>query len=123
MGAIRAFFLFQMKMYTVLKNQNRWRFLQWKGRFGLGQITGHPGRFGSEPQCSAQAWLAGPQAWLAGPQAWLAGPQAWLAGPQAWLGGPEGGRTNVRMDGKSPHSTGLHPLSGPLPKNYMRCGE
>ena len=52
MGAIRAFFLFQMKMYTVLKNRNRWRFLQWKGRFGLGQITGQPGRFGSEPQCS-----------------------------------------------------------------------
>ena len=53
MGAIRAFFLFQMKMYTVLKNRNRWRFLQWKGRFGLGQITGLPVRFGSNPQCSA----------------------------------------------------------------------
>ena len=66
-----------------------------------------------------EGWdLAG---WLAGPQAWLAGPQAWLAGPQARLDGPEGGtdgRMNVRMNGrKSPHSTGLHPLSGPLPKN------
>ena len=53
-------------------------------------------------------WLAGPQICLSGPQAWLAGPQAWLAGSQAWLDGPEGGTdgwTNVRMDGKSPHST------------------
>ena len=53
--------------------------------------------------------------------------QAWLAGPQAWLvGSPRGGtyvhtygQTNVRTDertnGKSPHSTGLRPLSGPLP--------
>ena len=35
-----------------MKNQNQWRFLQWKVRFGLGQITGLPVRFGSEPQCS-----------------------------------------------------------------------
>ena len=53
------------------------------------------------------------------PPGWLAGPQAWLAGPQAWLDGPEGGRTDGRTDGrtygKSPHSTGLCPLSGPLP--------
>ena len=44
--------------------------------------------------------------------------QGWLAGPQAWLDGPEGGtdgRTNERTNGKSPHSTGLRPLSGPLP--------
>ena len=61
-----------------------------------------------------QAWLAGPQAWLAGPQAWLAGPQAWLDGPQAWPDGPEGG-TYGRTNGKSPHSTGLRPLPGPLP--------
>ena len=50
--------------------------------------------------------------------AWLAGPQAWLAGLKAWLDGP-GERTDERMDGrtdgKSPHSTGLRPLSGPLP--------
>ena len=46
-------------------------------------------------------WLAGPQIWLAGPQVWLVGPQAWLAGPQAWLDGQT----------KSPHSTGLCPLS------------
>ena len=49
--------------------------------------------------------------------------QAWLAGPQARLDGPEGGtdertnrRTYERTDGKSPHSTGLRPLLGPLPK-------
>ena len=39
----------------------------------------------------------------------------WLAG---WLG-PEGGtyvHTNECTDGKSPHSTGLRPLSGPLPE-------
>ena len=47
----------------------------------------------------------------------MAGPKAWLAGPQAWLDGPEGGRTNERNDGKSPHSTGLCPLLGPLPNN------
>ena len=82
----------------------------------------------SEPQ----AWLAGPQAWLAWtqallawPQAWLAGSQAWLVGPQAWLAGPQawpeglegGGRTNGWTQGKSPHSTGLRPLSVPLHKN------
>ena len=46
-----------------------------------------------------------------------------MAGLQARLDGPEGGtdkrtnvRTNERTDGKSPHSTGLRPLSGPLPK-------
>ena len=42
------------------------------------------------------------------------GPQAWLAGPQAWLDGSEGG-TYVRTNGKSPHSTGLRSLLGPLP--------
>ena len=30
------------------------------------------------------------------------------------------GRTDVRMDGISPHSTGLRPLSGPLPKKRER---
>ena len=52
-------------------------------------------------------------------QAWLAGPQAWLAGPQAWLDGPEGGTYVCRdkqTNGESPHSTGLRPLSEPLPK-------
>ena len=63
-----------------------------------------------------EAWLAGPQTWLAGPQAWLAWPQAWLAGPEGGTDGQTNGRTNGRTNGKSPHSTGLRPLSGPLPK-------
>ena len=41
--------------------------------------------------------------------------QAWMVGPQAWLDGPEGG-TDGQMYRKSPHSTGLCPLSGLLPK-------
>ena len=44
---------------------------------------------------------------------WLAGPQIWLAGPQAWLDGPEVGDGQTYR--KSPHSTGLGPLLGPLP--------
>ena len=38
--------------------------------------------------------------------------------PSVWLNGPEGGtdgRTDGHTYGKSPHSTGLRPLSGPLP--------
>ena len=40
-----------------------------------------------------------------------------LAGPWAWLTLKLSGdvRTHGRMDGKSPHSTGFRPLSGPLP--------
>ena len=41
------------------------------------------------------------------PEAWLAG---WVGLKPGWLG-----QTNKR-DGKSLHSTGLCPLSGPLPK-------
>ena len=33
------------------------------------------------------------------------------------------GRTDVRMDGISPYSTGLCPLSGPLPKKNKRTKE
>ena len=46
-----------------------------------------------------------------------------MARPQAWLAGPEGGtdeRTDERTNGKSPHSTGLRPLSGPLPKKPIK---
>ena len=43
-------------------------------------------------------------------------PPAWLALRPDWLAlGPSRGRT----DGKSPHSKGLCPLSGPLPKNDL----
>ena len=39
----------------------------------------------------------------------------WASGLAGW---PRGGdeRTDGRTDGKSPHSTGLRPLPGPLPK-------
>ena len=33
------------------------------------------------------------------------------------------GRTDGRTDGKSPHSTGLRPLSGPLPKKKRKSGK
>ena len=44
-------------------------------------------------------------------EAYLAGSKACLAGSWALEGG---GRTDVRTDGKSPRSTGLCPLLGPL---------
>ena len=41
-------------------------------------------------------------------------------GSEGLLGGPVGGgRTYGQTDGISPHSTGLRPLSGPLPKNQQ----
>ena len=52
--------------------------------------------------------------------------QAWLAGPQAWLDGLEEGtkvQTNECMFGKSPHSTGLCPLSELLPKKLVTHGQ
>ena len=51
-------------------------------------------------------------------QAWGPASQASGLRPQAWLDGPEGGmdgQTDKRMNGKSPHSTGLCPLLGLLP--------
>ena len=85
------------------------------------------------PLWQALIFLAGPETPLAGPQAALASPhssragsQTPQAGPQTPLAGPRpfwqalnpqwmGGRTDVRTYGISPHSTGLRPLSGPLP--------
>ena len=48
-----------------------------------------------------------------------------LEGSEAQLEGSEGqpkgdGQTNGRADGKSPHSKGLRPLPGPLPKKQRR---
>ena len=52
-GRHKSFILISvLKNDTVLKNQNQWRFLQWKGRFGLGQITRHPVRFQTTMLCS-----------------------------------------------------------------------
>ena len=73
------------------------------------------GRQGSGPDRGQS-----PVEWGDFPQAsYLAG---WASGLAGWpIGGD--GRTDVRTDGKSPHSTGLRPLSGPLPKkkekNFM----
>ena len=48
------------------------------------------------------------------------GPEGLPEGPEEAWGGRTYGRTDVRLyirtDGISPHSTGLRPLSGPLPK-------
>ena len=43
---------------------------------------------------------------------------AWSKGLPARLGGDV--HTDGRTDGKSPHSTGLRPLLGPLPKKSCR---
>ena len=49
----------------------------------------------------------------------------WLGLRPAWLAlGPSRGGMDVRMNertyGKSPHSTGLRPLSGPLPRKVEK---
>ena len=41
-------------------------------------------------------------------------PPLWASQP-GLRGGRTNGRTNERTNGKSPHSTGIRPLSGPLP--------
>ena len=55
---------------------------------------------------------------LLGQAGWASGLAGWASGLAGWPRG--GGRTDERTDeqtyGKSPHSTGLRPLSGPLPK-------
>ena len=75
-----------------------------------------PVRQASEPASQASEALR--PAWLALRPDWLGLRPAWLLGPRG--GGRTHGRTDERMDGcmegKSPHSTGLCPLSRPLPK-------
>ena len=61
---------------------------------------------------SPEAWLAGLAAGLA---AWASGLAGWASGLAGWPRGADE-RMYERTDGKSPHSTGLRPLSGPLPK-------
>ena len=48
----------------------------------------------------------------------LKGSEGQLEGLRASRGGTDE-RTNERTDGKSPHSTGLCPLPGPLPKKEI----
>ena len=57
---------------------------------------------------------------------WLAGclglRPGWLSGLQTWLDGSEEGdkQINKQRNRKSPHSTGLCPQWGPLPKKWKR---
>ena len=81
----------------------------------LGWLALRPGWLALRP-----GWLALSPAWLALRPAWLALRPDWLGLRPAWLAlGPLRGGTDGRMDrwtvGKAPHSTGLRPLSGPLP--------
>ena len=41
-------------------------------------------------------------------------------GSEGQPGGGTDGRTDERTDGNSPHSTGLRPLPGPLPKKCLK---
>ena len=85
---------------------------------------------------SSRAWGPASQAWgpasqpaksqASGMAGWASGLAGWASGLAGWPRGGDGrtyGRTNVRTDeqtdGKSPHSTGLRPLLGPLPKNHI----
>ena len=58
-----------------------------------------------------------------GPEGLPEGPEGLPEGPEGLAGG-SGGGTYVRMDGRmygiSSHSTGLRPLSGPLPYYPLR---
>ena len=57
-------------------------------------------------------WLAG---WASGLAGWASGLAGWASGLAGWPRGGNG-RTNGQTYEKSLHSTGLCPLSGPLPK-------
>ena len=78
---------------------------------------GYPARPEGQP-ARPEAQPARPEAQPASqPQA--SGLAGWASGLAGWPRGGNGrtdGRTNGRTNGKSPHSTGLRPLSGPLPK-------
>ena len=53
--------------------------------------------------------------WLEGSEGLPDGPEGLSEEPEGLPGG-QGGRTDERTNGISSHSTGLRPLSGPLPK-------
>ena len=57
------------------------------------------------------------EASLAGLASGLAG---WASGLAGWPRGRLYGQTNVQTEGKLPHSTGLRPLSGSLPKKGVK---
>ena len=70
------------------------------------------------PSIRSPLWAIHPglAGWASDLAGWAFGLAGWASGLAGWPRGGDG-RTNVRTDGKSPHSTGLRPLSGPLPKN------
>ena len=100
-----------------------------------------PSQQSLKPETWLAGWTSGLAGWASGLAGWASGLAGWASGlagwAQAWLAGLRPGwlslrpgwmaqrgeqmdgrtnvRTNVRMDGKSPHSTGLCPLSGLLP--------
>merc|ERR1712015_178893 len=74
---------------------------------------GHPARPEAQP-ARPEAQLASQPA--SQPQA--SGMAGWASGLAGWPRGGDG-RTNERTNGKSPHSTGLRPLLGPLPKKSV----
>ena len=78
-----------------------------------GRPSDQAGRFSDLTARSSD--LAGRPSDLAGRPSNLA--WSWLGDPQGLLGGKE--RMYGWMDGKSPHSTGLCPLPGPLPKKSI----
>ena len=101
----------------------------------MGRFSVHPPVRPSPPlghPASSEAQPARPQAQLARPQAsglagWASGLAGWPRGGDGWMCRGMDVQTYGRMDiqtyghmqGKSPHSTGLHPLSGSLPKKKL----
>ena len=75
-----------------------------------------PGLRPSQPSLKPETWLVGRLGLRPG---WLGLRPGWMAQRgDGWTSE----RTDKQMDGKSPHSTGLHPLSRPLPKNHQSLG-
>ena len=87
---------------------------------------------GCEGSTGQPEWSERFEEQLEGSEGWLEEPEGQPAGsegqPAESESQPEGGRTDGRMygrmygrmDGISPHSTGLRPLSGPLPCYVLR---
>merc|ERR1712212_102119 len=71
-------------------------------------------------------WLGLRPGWLGLRPGWLGLRPGWLGLRTGWMAQRGDRRTDVRTygrtDGKSPHSTGLCPLSVPLPKKNVLVG-
>ena len=95
-----------------------------------------PGLRPSQPSLKPEAgWLAGwlglragwlgsgLAGWASGLAGWASGLAGWASGLAGWPRGGTDGQTYERTDGKSPHSIGLRPLLGPLPKKQIKLRE